>query len=176
MRKVEGRVDVLVCSAGVCTIVPLAESDEAVFDQQFDINAKGVFFSVQKALPLLSDGASIVLVSSIAHFKGLPGYHIYGGSKAAVRAFARHWAAELKDRHIRVNVVSPGPTETPMAGELGISEEEVAAFVAQLGTLIPVGRQGRPEEQAAAILFLASDESSFITGSDLCTDGGMGQI
>ncbi|MCP1603167.1 SDR family NAD(P)-dependent oxidoreductase [Pseudomonas citronellolis] len=171
-----GRLDVLVANAGVIRPAAGEQVDEAQFDEQFDINVKGVFYSIQKALPLLRDGGSIVLVSSIAHLKALDAHVVYAATKAAVRSFARSWAGELRQRNIRVNCLSPGPVLTPIIGKMGIGDEQFAAFERQVTGLIPLGRLGRPEELANAALFLASDDSSFITGVDLCVDGGLSQL
>lgn len=174
--QLHGRIDVLVANAGVIHPAPLESVTEEQYERQFDINVRGVFLTTQKALPLLSDGAAIVLVSSIAHFKALEGHCVYAATKAAVRSFARSWAHDLKHRGIRVNCLSPGPVMTPIIGKMGIPDENLEAFEKGLGEMIPLGRLGCPEELAAAALFLASDESSFITGIDLCADGGLGQI
>jgi len=171
-----GRLDVLVANAGIIRPAAGEQVDEAQFDEQFDINVKGVFYSIQKALPLLRDGGSIVLVSSIAHLKALDAHVVYAATKAAVRSFARSWAAELRQRNIRVNCLSPGPVLTPIIGKMGIGDEQFAAFERQVTGLIPLGRLGRPEELANAALFLASDDSSFVTGVDLCVDGGLSQL
>ncbi len=171
-----GRLDVLVANAGVIHPAPGDQVDEEQFDEQFDINVKGVFYTIQKALPLLRDGGSIVLVSSIAHLKALEAHVVYAATKAAVRSFARSWAAELKGRNIRVNCLSPGPVRTPIIGKMGIGEAQYGEFEKQLAGLIPLGRLGRPEELANSALFLASDDSSFITGVDLCVDGGLSQL
>lgn len=171
-----GRLDVLVANAGIIRPAAGEQVDEAQFDEQFDINVKGVFYSIQKALPLLRDGGSIVLVSSIAHLKALDAHVVYAATKAAVRSFARSWAAELRQRNIRVNCLSPGPVLTPIIGKMGIGGEQFAAFERQVAGLIPLGRLGRPEELANAALFLASDDSSFVTGVDLCVDGGLSQL
>lgn len=171
-----GHLDVLVANAGVIRPAPGDQVDEKQFDEQFDINVKGVFYTIQKALPLLSDGGAIVLVSSIAHLKALEDHVVYAATKAAVRSFARSWAAELKGRQIRVNCLSPGPVLTPIIGKMGIGEAQFGEFEKHVAGLIPLGRLGRPEELANAALFLASDESSFITGVDLCVDGGLSQL
>ncbi|KRV78318.1 SDR family NAD(P)-dependent oxidoreductase [Pseudomonas citronellolis] len=171
-----GRLDVLVANAGIIRPAAGEQVDEAQFDEQFRINVKGVFYSIQKALPLLRDGGSIVLVSSIAHLKALDAHVVYAATKAAVRSFARSWAAELRQRNIRVNCLSPGPVLTPIIGKMGIGDEQFAAFERQVAGLIPLGRLGRPEELANAALFLASDDSSFVTGVDLCVDGGLSQL
>ena len=166
----------LVTNAGIIRPAAGEQVDEAQFDEQFDINVKGVFYSIQKALPLLRDGGSIVLVSSIAHLKALDAHVVYAATKAAVRSFARSWAGELRQRNIRVNCLSPGPVLTPIIGKMGIGDEQFAAFERQVAGQIPLGRLGRPEELANAALFLASDDSSFITGIDLCVDGGLSQL
>ena len=141
----------------------------------FDVNVKGVFFGVQKVLPLLKDGASVILVGSIASTKVLEGHNAYAG-EGGLRSFARGWTAELKGRKIRVNVLSPGPVKTPIIDKLGLSREQVMGLDEVFADVIPLGRMGRPEELARAGLFLASDDSSFVTGIDLCVDGGMAQV
>jgi NAD(P)-dependent dehydrogenase (short-subunit alcohol dehydrogenase family) len=141
------------------------------------VNVKGLFFSVQKALPLFKDGGSIILTSSVSNVLGLPAFSTYAASKAAVRSFARAWTLELKDRNIRVNSMSPGPIDTPaLATTTGLTPEQAEQAAAQFASQIPMGRRGEPEEIAAAVTFLASDESSFITGVDLAVDGGMAQV
>lgn len=172
-----GHIDVLFANAGAGTIAPLEAATEAHFDQTFDVNVKGLFFSVQKALPLIKDGGSIILTSSVTNVLGAPGFSAYAASKAAVRNFVRAWTMELKDRNIRVNCMSPGPTETgALQRTTGLSAEDAAQAAAQYALQIPMGRWGKPEEIAAAVLFLASDESSFITGIDLPVDGGLAQV
>lgn len=176
VREKHGHIDILFANAGAGTIAPLAVATEAHFDQTFDVNVKGMFFTVQKALPLFKDGGSIILNSSVSNVLGLPGFTAYAASKAAVRNFARGWALELKDRKIRVNCVSPGAIDTPaLATTTGLTAEQAEQAVAQFTTQIPMGRRGMPEEIAAAVVFLASDESSYITGIDLPVDGGMAQ-
>jgi NAD(P)-dependent dehydrogenase (short-subunit alcohol dehydrogenase family) len=176
VKEKHGHVDILFANAGAGTIAPLSVATEAHFDQTFDVNVKGTFFTVQKALPLFKDGGSIVLTSSVSNVLGLPGFTAYAASKAAVRNFARGWALELKDRRIRVNCVSPGPIDTPaLATTTGLTPEQAEQAAAQFITQIPMGRRGVPEEIAAAVAFLASDESSYITGIDLPVDGGMAQ-
>jgi len=177
VKEKHGHIDILFANAGAGTIAPLAAATEAHFDQTFDVNVKGVFFTVQKALPLLKDGGSIILTSSVSNVLGLPGFTAYAASKAAVRNFARGWTLELKDRKIRVNCMSPGAIDTPaLATTAGLTAEQVEQAVAQFTTQIPMGRRGKPEEIAAAVTFLASDESSYITGVDLAVDGGMAQV
>ena len=171
-----GAIDVYVANAGVNVIGPFDAVTERQFDEVFGVNVKGVFFGVQKALPLLKDVASVILVGSIASTKVLEGHVAYAGAKAALRSFARGWTAELKGRKIRVNVLSPGPVKTPIIDKLGLSREQVTGLDEVFADLIPLGRWGRPEELARAGLFLASDDSSFVAGIDLCVDGGMAQV
>jgi len=176
VKEKHGHIDILFANAGAGTIAPLAVATEAHFDQTFDVNVKGMFFTVQKALPLFKDGGSIILNSSVSNVLGLPGFTAYAASKAAVRNFARGWALELKDRQIRVNCMSPGAIDTPaLATTTGLTAEQAEQAAAQFTTQIPMGRRGMPEEIAAAVAFLASDESSYITGIDLPVDGGMAQ-
>jgi len=176
VKEKHGHIDILFANAGAGTLAPLAVATEAHFDQTFDVNVKGMFFTVQKALPLLEDGGSIILTSSVSNVLGLPGFTAYAASKAAVRNLARGWAKELKDRKIRVNCVSPGAIDTPaLATTAGLTPEQVEQAIAQFTAQIPMGRRGMPEEIAAAVAFLASDESSYITGIDLPVDGGMAQ-
>jgi NAD(P)-dependent dehydrogenase (short-subunit alcohol dehydrogenase family) len=176
VRERHGSIDILFANAGVGSMAPLGKISEEQFDHQFDINVKGLLFTVQKALPLFKDGGSIILNSSIAGQKGIAGFSVYNATKAAVRSFARTWTSDLKERKIRVNSISPGPIETPIFGKLGLTEEQMAQFAGPLTSQMPLGRAGKPEEVAAAAVFLASDESSFITGVDLCVDGGLGQV
>jgi NAD(P)-dependent dehydrogenase (short-subunit alcohol dehydrogenase family) len=177
VKEKHGHIDVLFANAGAGTVAPLALATEAHFDQTFDVNVKGMFFTVQKALPLFKDGGSIILNSSVSNILGLPGFTAYAASKAAVRNFARGWTMELKDRKIRVNCVSPGAIDTPaLATTTGLTAEQAEQAVAQFTSQIPMGRRGMPEEIAAAVVFLASDESSYITGVDLAVDGGMAQV
>ena len=168
-----GGLDVYVANAGINTIRHSGEVSEAEYDMQFAVNARGVFFGVQKIAPLLRDGGAIVLTGSLASDKVLDGHAVYAGSKAALGAFARSWALEFKGRGIRVNVLSPGPTDTAILDKLGVPPEQRAAFEAGMAAAIPLGRFGRPEELAEAALFLASDASSFVTGMNLRVDGGM---
>ncbi|MCK9684981.1 SDR family NAD(P)-dependent oxidoreductase [Scleromatobacter humisilvae] len=176
VKEKHGHIDILFANAGAGTIAPLAAATEAHFDQTFDVNVKGMFFTVQKALPLFKDGGSIILNSSVSNVLGLPGFTAYAASKAAVRNFARGWALELKDRKIRVNCMSPGAIDTPaLATTTGLTAEQAEQAVAQFTSQIPMGRRGMPNEIASAVVFLASDESSYITGIDLPVDGGMAQ-
>ena len=176
VKEKHGHIDVLFANAGWGEVAPLATATEAHFDKTFDLNAKGTFFTVQKALPLFKDGGSIILTSSVANVRGDAAFTAYAASKAAVRNFARGWTVELKDRKIRVNSMSPGPIDTPALENAGLTAEQVKQAAAQFATEVPLGRRGKPEEVAAAVLFLASDESSYITGVDLAVDGGMAQV
>ena len=170
----QGRLDVVFANAGVFSITPVEAVDEAQYDREFDINVKGLFFTVQKALPLMGGGGSIVLNASVVSHKGFGGMSVYSATKAAVRSFARTWTSDLKGKGIRVNVVSPGPIATP--GAEVMAGGDIAAFEAMMAPMIPMGRIGQPKEIADAVLFLASDESSFVTGIDLEVDGGVGQV
>jgi NAD(P)-dependent dehydrogenase (short-subunit alcohol dehydrogenase family) len=166
-----GKLDVLFANAGVVEPKPTASVTPEHYDKTFDINARGVYFAVQKALPLMKDGGSIILTGSCVWQKGFPIYGTYGATKAALRSFVRTWTAEFASKGIRSNVLSPGPIETPiLEGQFG---ENTEAMKEQFKTMIPMGRIGRPEEIAAAAVFLASDESSYITGIDLPVDGGI---
>jgi NAD(P)-dependent dehydrogenase (short-subunit alcohol dehydrogenase family) len=166
-----GRVDVLYASAGIGEFnVPLGSITEAGFDKTFNVNVRGTLFTVQKALPLMPDGGSIIMTGSIASVKGFEGLSVYSATKAAVRSFARSWTVDLKARKIRVNVISPGTIDTGVF--VGVPKEVKDQFVA----VIPMGRIGQPHEIAAAALFLASDDSSFVTGIELFVDGGTAQI
>ncbi len=168
--KAKRRIDIVFANAGIVEIAPLKEVTEENFDKIFNINVKGTLFTVQKALPLLNDGGSIILMGSVASAKGTPGWSVYGASKAAIRNFVRGWTVELKDRRIRSNVLSPGPIETPLAAAQ--PQDAIASIV----STIPMGRMGEPDEVAKAALFLASDDSSFVTGIELFVDGGRAQI
>jgi NAD(P)-dependent dehydrogenase (short-subunit alcohol dehydrogenase family) len=176
VKEKHGHIDILFANAGWGEVAPLASATEGHFDQTFDLNVKGTFFTVQKALPLLKDGGSIILNSSVSNVMGLPSFTVYAASKAAVRSFARGWTMELKDRSIRVNTVSPGPIDTPALGKTGLTPEQVKQVAAQWASEIPLARRGNPEEIAAAVVFLASGESSYITGVDLAVDGGLAQV
>jgi len=168
--KARGRIDVVFANAGVVGFAPLGTTTEEHFDKIFNINVKGTLFTVQKALPLLNDGGSIILTSSVAGSKGTPGSGVYGASKAAIRTLVRVWTSELRERRIRANVISPGPIDTPATA--GGPPESFAKLVAT----IPMGRVGRAEEVAKAALFLACDDSSFVTGIELFVDGGRAQV
>ena len=171
-----GKIDVLFANAGIAKFAPVMESSEALFDETFDVNVKGVYFAIQKALPLLNDGASIIINSSVVNETGAAGASVYAATKAAVRSFARTLTTELVDRNIRVNVVSPGPIRTPIFGRTGLTKEQVDGFTRDIVTKVPMKRFGKPEEVADAVLFLATPESSYITGVDINVDGGMGQV
>jgi NAD(P)-dependent dehydrogenase (short-subunit alcohol dehydrogenase family) len=170
------RVDVLFANAGGGSFATLEQVTEEHFDQTFDINVKGMLFTVQKALPLLNDGASVILTASTTSTTGTEAFGVYAASKAAVRSFARTWANELKGRGVRVNAVTPGPIDTPGIAGLAPDEQQAGQLKQFLAGQVPLGRMGRPDEVADAVLFLASDQSSFITGIDLHVDGGMNQI
>lgn len=171
-----GRLDIYVANAGINTIRNSSEVNEAEYDAQFAVNTRGVFFGVQRIAPIMRDGGSIILVGSLASEKNLEGHAVYAGSKAAIGAFARSWAIELKARGIRVNVLSPGPVDTAILDKLGIAPEDRSGFEARMAAAIPLGRLGRPEELARAALFLASDAGSFVNGINLRVDGGMALV
>ena len=176
IQQDQGRLDVLFANAGVGKLAPLGSITEEHFDTLFDINVKGLLFSVQKALPLMPEGASIILNASTATIKGIHSFSVYAATKAAIRSFARSWTLDLKERKIRVNAVSPGVVPTPGYGLLGLTEEQMDEFVAVQAVGIPLGRVGTPEEIAKVVVFLASDDSSFVNGIELFVDGGMAQI
>jgi NAD(P)-dependent dehydrogenase (short-subunit alcohol dehydrogenase family) len=171
-----GRIDILFANAGVGEFAALAEITEDHYDKIFDINVKGVLFTVQKALPLFRDGGSIILNASVVASMGTPAFSVYSATKAAVRNFARSWILELAGRGIRVNAVSPGPIATPGLDGLGKTEEQSRQFQAGMIAGIPLGRLGTPDEVAKAVVFLASDDSSFVNGAELFVDGGFAQI
>ena len=171
-----GKVDALFVNAGVIRMAPIDQVTESLFDHMVDINFKGAYFTIQKALPYLNDGGAIVLNSSIAANIGMAGASVYAASKAAVISLARSLSAELVARNIRVNVVSPGPIQTPIYGTLGMSEEQLNGFAEQIQGQVPLGRFGNPDEIANAVTFLASDEASFIVGEEITVDGGMSTL
>jgi NAD(P)-dependent dehydrogenase (short-subunit alcohol dehydrogenase family) len=177
VKEEKGRIDILFANAGVGELVPLGEITEAHFDKTFGINVKGLLFTVQKALPLFQDGGgSIILNASIASSKGAEALSVYSATKAAIRSFARTWTVELKHRKIRVNAISPGPIDTPGFNGLALSEEQIEQFKTSIVSTVPMGRMGSPDEVAKAVSFLASDDSSYVTGIELFVDGGMAQI
>lgn len=177
VKQKAGRIDVLFANAGGGEFARLGEITEEHFDKTFNINVKGLLFTVQKALPLLPDGASIILNASIVSIKGMENFSVYSATKAAVRSFARSWTVELKERKIRVNTLSPGPIETPavdgLATQANLQPDQLKAG---LTAGVPLGRMGTPDEIAKAAVFLASDDSSFVAGIELFVDGGMAQI
>jgi len=166
---------VVFANAGISLLAPLDAVDEKFFDLHFDANVKGLFFTVQKALPLLNDGAAIILNGSIATIKGFPATSVYSASKAAVRSFARTWTSELRERRIRVNVISPGYTDTPLL-EAWKQGEALAKLKEEMTNSVPLGRMGNSDDIAKAVSFLASDEASYVSGIELFVDGGVAQI
>ena len=171
-----GKIDVLFVNAGVAKFAPLAETSESTYDEQFDINIKGAYFTIQKALPWLNDGASIILNTSVADSKGTAGTSAYAATKAALRSLARTAASELAGRGIRVNTVAPGPIVTPIFGRSGLPKEAVDEFAKDIVAKVPLKRFGQPEEVAGAVAFLASQDASYITGVEINVDGGLGQV
>ena len=171
-----GRIDVLFANAGIANFIPLPDVSEDYFDKMMGVNVKGLFFTVQKAIPLMHKGGSIILTSSSLQQRAMPGGSVYGASKAAVRSFGRGFAADLADTGIRVNVLSPGPVETPIFGKMGFSPDKLKAMNDRMSSRVPIKRMGNTEELAKAALFLASDDSSFVFGSELCVDGGVAQL
>ena len=172
IKEKKGRLDIVFANAGAGSLLPIGAVTEEQFDQTFNLNVKGLLFTVQKALPLLKDGSSIILNASVAGFTGMEAFGVYAASKAAVRSFARSWTTDLKSRKIRVNAISPGVVPTEGYRALG-DDEGIKQFAAQMATQIPLGRVGEPDEIAKAVVFLASDASSFVTGAELVVDGGM---
>ena len=171
-----GKIDVLFINAGVAKFAPLTETPEALFDEQFDINIKGAYFTIQKAVSHLNDGASIILNTSVAGQTGTPGTSAYSATKAALRSLARTAAAELSDRGIRVNTVAPGPIVTPIFGRTGLPQQVIDDWAKDLLGKVPMKRFGQPEEVAGAVAFLASSDSSYVTGVEINVDGGLGQL
>ena len=176
VQKEFGRLDILVVNAGVAPMRPIGLVDEEYFDRIYDINVKGAFFTAQKALPLLQDSGSIIFVTSVGNVKGMAPLSVYVSSKAAVRSLTRSFAAELVDRNIRVNAISPGPIATPIFGKMEIPAEVQEQFAQTIESSVPMKRSGEPDEMAKAIVFLASDDASFILGAELVADGGMTQL
>jgi len=171
-----GKIDVLFVNAGVALPAPLDSVTEEFWDNQFNINVKGAFFTVQKAVPHLNEGASIILNTSVVNGKGWAGMSVYGATKAALRYLARTLSAELVGKGIRVNAVSPGPISTPIYGKMGMPEEQLNEFAANVQGQVPMGRFGEPTEVAKAVAFLASTDSSYVLGSELAVDGGLSQL
>jgi NAD(P)-dependent dehydrogenase (short-subunit alcohol dehydrogenase family) len=176
IKEEKSKLDIVFANAGVAKFAPFGEITEELYDSIFNINVKGLLFTVQKALPLLSDGASIILNASIVASKGLPMNSVYSATKAAVRSFARTWTTDLKDRRIRVNAVSPGSIDTPGLSDLLASSEMGQQRLKMISNSVPLGRLGTPDEIARAVVFLASGDSSYITGTELFVDGGMAQV
>ncbi len=176
IKSTKGRLDVLFANAGIAKYAKLGEITEELFDSIFDINVKGVLFTVQKALPLMPEGSSIVLNASVVGSKGLSSNSVYSATKAAIRSFARTWTTDLKDRRIRVNAISPGTIDTPGLHDLLASGTAGQERVKMISSAIPLGRFGTPDEIAKAVVFLASDDSSYVTGTELFVDGGFAQV
>jgi NAD(P)-dependent dehydrogenase (short-subunit alcohol dehydrogenase family) len=176
IKQEKGRLDIVFANAGVAKYAPFGKVTEELYDSIFNINVKGLLFTVQKALPLLPDGASIILNASIVGSKGLAANSVYSATKAAVRSFARTWTTDLKDRRIRVNAVSPGSIDTPGLNDLLASSETGQQRLKMISNNVPLGRLGTPDEIANAVLFLASDESSYVTGTEIFVDGGFAQV
>jgi NAD(P)-dependent dehydrogenase (short-subunit alcohol dehydrogenase family) len=176
VKEQKDHIDILFANAGVGELAPLGEITEAHFDKTFRINVKGLLFTVQKALPLIQDGGSIILNASIASSKGIEASSVYSATKAAIRSLARTWTVELKHRKIRVNAISPGPIDTPGFNGLTQTQEQLDQFKTSFVSAVPMGRMGSPDEVAKAASFLASDDSSYVTGIELFVDGGVAQI
>ncbi len=176
IKRDKGKLDIVFANAGAATYAPFGTITEEHYNSLFNTNVKGLLFTVQKALPLLPEGASIILNASIVASKGLPANSMYSATKAAVRSFARTWTTDLKDRRIRVNAVSPGPIDTPGLNDLVASTGAGEQRLKMLSNSVPLGRLGTPNEIAKAVVFLASDDSSYITGTELFVDGGMAQV
>ena len=175
VKEQKGQINILFANAGIIGAAPLGEISEEHFDKTFGINVKGLLFTVQKALPLFQDGGSIILNASVAASKGFEATSVYSATKAAIRSFARTWTADLKQRKIRVNTISPGRIDTPIFNRV-LNEEQIKQFNATVVANVPLGRMGNPDEVAKAASFLASDDSSYISGTELFVDGGMAQI
>jgi len=176
IEREKGKLDVVFANAGVAKAAPFGTITEEFYESIFNVNVKGLLFTVQKALPLLPDGASIILNASISTSKGLPTNSVYAATKAAVRSFARTWTTDLKERRIRVNAVSPGPIDTPGLNNLLASSEAGLQRRKMIPSVVPLGRMGTPDEIARAVVFLASDDSSYVTGIELFVDGGLAQV
>src|SRR5881628_2661493 len=176
IKREKGKLDIVFANAGVAKYAPLGKITEEFYDAIFDINVKGVLFTVQKALPLIPDGGAVILNASVVASKGFASNSVYSATKAAVRSFARTWTMDLKDRRIRVNAVSPGPIDTPGLNDLLASSETGQQRAKMISNSVPLGRFGTPDEIAKAVMFLASDDSSYITGTELFVDGGFAQV
>jgi NAD(P)-dependent dehydrogenase (short-subunit alcohol dehydrogenase family) len=176
IEREKGKLDVVFANAGIAQYAHFGEISEEFYHSIFDVNVKGLLFTVQKALPLMPDGATIILNASIVGSKGLPSHSVYSATKAAIRSFARTWTADLRDRHIRVNAVSPGAIDTPGLNELLASSQVGEQRRKMIPTSIPLGRLGTPDEIAKAVVFLASDDSSYVSGVELFVDGGFAQV
>jgi NAD(P)-dependent dehydrogenase (short-subunit alcohol dehydrogenase family) len=176
IKQEKGRVDVVFANAGGGSFAPLGAISEEHYDQIFNTNVKGLLFTVQKALPLIPDGGSVILNASVAGSKGIAAFSVYSATKAAVRSFARSWTTDLKDRKIRVNVISPGPIETPILDGLADTADGRQGIIDHLTSMVPLGRIGRPDEIGKAAVFLASEDASFIAGAELFVDGGTAQV
>ncbi len=176
LAKNYGKVDIIFANAGIGDFAPFDQVTEEQFDRVFAVNVKGTFFTVQKLLSLIPDGGSVILNGSNASIKGIEAFSAYSASKAALRSFARTWTADLKARKIRVNVLSPGPIDTPIFGKTGLTPEQVEGFKSQIAAQVPLGRIGHVDEIALPALFLASNDSSFVAGTELFVDGGMAQV
>jgi NAD(P)-dependent dehydrogenase (short-subunit alcohol dehydrogenase family) len=176
IKQEKGRLDIVFANAGGGSFAAIGSITEEHYQQIFDTNVKGVLFTVQKALPLMASGGSIILNASVAGSKGMPAFSVYSATKAAVRSFARSWTTDLKDRGIRVNVISPGPIKTPILDGLGDTEEQKQGIVQTLTSLVPLGRMGQPDEIGKAAVFLASDDASYVAGAELFVDGGLAQV
>jgi NAD(P)-dependent dehydrogenase (short-subunit alcohol dehydrogenase family) len=176
IKREKGRLDIVFANAGIAKYAPLGKITEQLYDSMFDINVKGLLFTVQQALPLVPDGGAIILNASIVASKGLAANSVYSATKAAVRSFARTWTTDLKDRRIRVNAVSPGSIDTPGLSGLLASSETGQQRLKMIANSVPLGRLGTPDEIAKAVVFLASDDSSYVTGTELFVDGGFAQV
>lgn len=171
-----GKIDVLFINAGIAKPRPFEMADREYYDSMMDVNFAGTYFTIKSALPHLNDGASIILNTSVSNVKGMPGLSVYAATKAAMRSLVRTLSVELAPRKIRVNAMSPGPIETPVWGKMDLTEEQANGFKEQVKTMVPLGRMGTSEEIAKAVLFLASDDASYVNGVELPVDGGMAQV